>query len=159
MFFVTHISRKQLIKIPEELGLRILKEQIFFHKKLVRLPKEELKELIPKKLELKQSTKVAKKPKENKTYNIYTYLIKKNEKDVIQLLSRFQDVLSAEKIRDLLEEANSAPLYKLRVVLYQWLGNYQRCLSLFFQNHSPIKADVFQWLSEVHQLIESGEEI
>lgn len=110
MFFVTHISRKALIKIPEELGLRIVKEQIFFHKKLLKLPKEELKELIPK-------TKVARKIKD-RTYNIYTYLIKKNEKDVIQLLNRFQNVLSAEKIRDLLEEAKSAPLFKLRVVLH-----------------------------------------
>jgi len=110
MFFVTHISRKALIKIPEELGLRIVKEQIFFHKKLLKLPKEELKELIPK-------TQVARKIKD-RTYNIYTYLIKKNEKDVIQLLNRFQDVLSAEKIRDLLEEAKSAPLFKLRVVLH-----------------------------------------
>ena len=48
MFFITHISRKQIIKIPEELGLRIVTEQIFFHKKLLKLPKEELKELIPK---------------------------------------------------------------------------------------------------------------
>jgi len=48
MFFVTHVSRKTMIKISEELGLRIVKEQIFFHKKLLQLPKEELKELIPK---------------------------------------------------------------------------------------------------------------
>lgn len=26
MFFITHISRKQIINIPEELGLRIVKE-------------------------------------------------------------------------------------------------------------------------------------
>ncbi len=50
MFFVTHVSRKAIIKIPEELGLRIVKDQIFFHKKLLKLPKEELKELIPKTL-------------------------------------------------------------------------------------------------------------
>ena len=48
MFFVTHVGRKPIIKIPEELGLRIVKEQIFFHKKLLKLPKEELKELTPK---------------------------------------------------------------------------------------------------------------
>jgi hypothetical protein len=75
MFFITQISRKSIVKIPEELGLRIVEEQIFFHKKLLRLPMEELKELIPK-------TQVARKIKD-KTYNIYTYLIKKNEKDVI----------------------------------------------------------------------------
>lgn len=75
MFFITQISRKSIVQIPEELGLRIVEEQIFFHKKLLRLPMEELKELIPK-------TQVARKIKD-KTYNIYTYLIKKNEKDVI----------------------------------------------------------------------------
>jgi hypothetical protein len=68
-----------------------------------------LKELIPK-------TKEARKIKD-KTYNIYNYLIKKNEKDVIQLLTRYQDGLAADKIRDLLDEAKSAPLFKLRVVL------------------------------------------
>jgi hypothetical protein len=124
MFFITYISRKPSVRIPEELGLRIVKDQIFFHKKLLKLPNNELKELIPK-------TQVARKIKD-KTYNIYNYLIKKNEKDVIQLLTRYQDGLAADKIRDLLDEAKSAPLFKLRVVLQQWLGNYQRCLSLFF---------------------------
>jgi hypothetical protein len=48
MFFITHISRKDLIIIPEELGLRIIIDQIFFHKKLLKLPRDELKDLIPK---------------------------------------------------------------------------------------------------------------
>jgi hypothetical protein len=48
MFFITHISRKAIIIIPEELGLRIINDQIFFHKKLLKLPKDELKDLIPK---------------------------------------------------------------------------------------------------------------
>lgn len=48
MFFITHISRKSIIVIPEELGLRIVNYQIFFHKKLLKLPKDELKDLIPK---------------------------------------------------------------------------------------------------------------
>lgn len=134
MFFITYISRKQLIRIPRELGLRIVREQIFFHKKLEKLPNAELKEWIPK-------TKVAGKIKD-KTYNIYNYLIKKNEKDIIALLARFQESLNSDEIRDLLDEARSSPLFKLRVVLQQWLGNYQRCLSLFFQIRS-IKADVF----------------
>ena len=110
MFFITHISRKSLIFITEELGLRIVNDQIFFHKKLLKLPKDELKDLIPK-------TEIARKIKD-KTYNIYTYLIKKNEKDVIQLLLRYKDNITNEKIRDLLDEAKSAPLYKLRVLLH-----------------------------------------
>jgi hypothetical protein len=75
MFFITHISRNKLIQIPLYLGVRVVKEQIFFHKKLLKLPNNELKELIPK-------TQSARKIKD-KTYNIYNYLIKKNEKDVI----------------------------------------------------------------------------
>jgi hypothetical protein len=116
----------------------------------LRLPKEELKELIPK-------TQVTRKIKD-KTYNIYTYLIKKNEKDVIQLLLRYKDNLPKDKIRDLLDEAKSAPLFKLIVLLHQLLGNYQRCLSLFFQIRS-IKEDVFSWLSEVQIMIENGTDI
>jgi hypothetical protein len=86
MFFVTHVGRKPIIKIPEELGLRIVKEQIFFHKKLLKLPKEELKELIPKTKVISSKEKVGSadmKKIKDKTYFIYTFLIKKNEKDVI----------------------------------------------------------------------------
>jgi hypothetical protein len=86
LFFVTRVGRKPIIKIPEELGLRIVKEQIFFHKKLLKLPKEELKELIPKTKVISSKEKVGSadiKKIKDKRYFIYTYLIKKNEKDVI----------------------------------------------------------------------------
>ena len=47
MFFVTSVSRKGKIFITEELCLRTISEQILFHKKLLKLDKEELKRLIP----------------------------------------------------------------------------------------------------------------
>ena len=47
MFFVTAVSRRTKVVISEELCLRIISEQISFHKKLLKLPKEELKQLIP----------------------------------------------------------------------------------------------------------------
>ena len=71
MFFVTQVSRKNKVTISEELCLRIISEQIAFHKKLLKLPKEELKQLIPQ----TESTRKIK----DRTYNIYTYLVKKNE--------------------------------------------------------------------------------
>ena len=43
MFFVTQISRRNKVALSEELCLRIISEQIAFHKKLLKLPKEELK--------------------------------------------------------------------------------------------------------------------
>jgi len=47
MFFVTSVSRKQKVKISEEIVLRTITEQVLFHKKLLKLPKNELNELIP----------------------------------------------------------------------------------------------------------------
>jgi hypothetical protein len=52
--------------------------QINFHKKLFKLPKEILVGLIPE-------TKAAKAVK-SKTQNIYMYLVKKNEKDVLAMV-------------------------------------------------------------------------
>ena len=47
MFFVTTISKKVKIQISEDLCLRTVSQQIDFHKKLLGLPKGELKKLIP----------------------------------------------------------------------------------------------------------------
>lgn len=52
-----------------------------FHRKLLRLPKEDLKRLIP---EIEVTRKVR-----DKTYNIYMYLIRRNEKDVLGLVHRY----------------------------------------------------------------------
>lgn len=78
MFFVTQVSKKFKVHISEELCLRILSEQILFHKKLLKLDKEELKCLIPE----TQSTRKIK----DRTYNTYTYLVKKNEREILNLV-------------------------------------------------------------------------
>jgi hypothetical protein len=86
--------------------------------------KDELIDLIP-------DTQHAKKIKSS-TQNIYTYLIKKNEKDVISIVARFSNELEPVEIQELLDEAQSAYLFKLKIFLYQLLGDFQKCLSLFF---------------------------
>ena len=109
MFFVTSVSKKSKIFITEELCLRTISEQILFHKKLLKLDKEELKRLIPE----TQSTRKIK----DRTYNTYTYLVKKNEHLILGLVKRHQNNLSAEVVERLVEESASAPLFKLRVLL------------------------------------------
>lgn len=78
MFFVTSISKKAKLFISEELSLRIISEQILFHKKLLKLDKQELKQLIPE----TQSTRKIK----DRTYNTYAYLVKKNEIEILGLV-------------------------------------------------------------------------
>ena len=80
MFFITSISKKLKIAISEELCKRMVSAQILFHKKLLRLDKEELKRLIPE----TQSTRKIK----DRTYNTYTYLVKKNEWEILNLVKR-----------------------------------------------------------------------
>ena len=109
MFFVTSVSKKVKIFITEELCLRTISEQILFHKKLLKLDKEELKRLIPE----TQSTRKIK----DRTYNTYTYLVKKNEREILGLVKRHQNNLDAETVQRLVDESESAPLFKLRVLL------------------------------------------
>jgi len=109
MFFVTSISKKLKVHISEELCLRTISEQILFHKKLLRLNKEELKRLIPE-------TNTTRKIKD-RTYNTYTYLVKKNEWEILGLVKRYQNKLSPETLQRLVDESESAPLFKLRVLL------------------------------------------
>ena len=47
MFFITNVSKKQKIFISDDICLRTISEQILFHKKLLKIDKEELKKLIP----------------------------------------------------------------------------------------------------------------
>jgi len=75
------VCRNTKIPVSKELCLKTAHNQILFHKKLFNLPKQDLMELIP-------DTQAARKEKD-RTCNIYTYLIRRNEKDIIALLERF----------------------------------------------------------------------
>lgn len=97
MFFITSVSRKIKVHISEELCLRTISEQILFHKKLLKLDKEELKKLIPE-------TQTTRKIKD-RTYNTYTYLVKKNEEEIIRLVRRYQNKMNAETLQRLLDES------------------------------------------------------
>ena len=85
-------------------------------------------------------------------------MIKKNEKDVIQILLQYCSQLSTEETYSLLEDAKSSPLFKLKIFLYQLQGDFQKCLTLFFQIKA-IKADVFAWLSEIQHTLKGQETI
>lgn len=78
MFFVTQVCRRA--RVDYALALRIIFQQIAFHKKLIKLPKNLLMEMIPK-------TQAAKAVK-SKTQNIYMYLVKKNEKEITYLVQQ-----------------------------------------------------------------------
>lgn len=90
LFFQTQIAIHDKSLISKDICLRIAKQLIDFNKTLYSLPKKELLELVP-------DTQLARKVKD-RTSNIYTYLIKKNEKDLIQILVRFQDSLQPNEI-------------------------------------------------------------
>ena len=124
MFFVTRVSKKQKVLIQEDLCLQTISAQILFHKRLLRLDKEELKQLIP-------DTQLTRKIKD-RTYNTYTYLVKKNELEILSLVKRIQNDLSPETLKRLVDESESAPLFKLRVLLQQLQGNFSKCLTMFF---------------------------
>lgn len=55
----------------------------------------------------------------DRTYNTYTYLVKKNELLILGLVNRHQNNMSPETIQNLVEKSESAPLFKLRVLLQQ----------------------------------------
>ena len=147
MFFVTQVGKKHKISITEELCLSTISQQILFHKRLLKLDKDELKQLIPQ-------TQTALKIKD-RTYNAYTYLVKKNEREILGLVKRIQNNLHPDTVQRLVEESESAPLFKLRVLLQQLQGNFERCITMFFQIRS-IKVDVFAWLDQVQDSLEKG---
>jgi hypothetical protein len=68
--------------------LRTTKNQILFHKKLFNIPKKELLDLFP----------YNQAPNKDTGSIIYTKLIRKNEKDIIAVLVRFQSLLSEQEI-------------------------------------------------------------
>lgn len=79
---------------------------------------------------------------------IYHCLIKKNEKDILNLIKRCENELTQEDISAMLLEAEISPLYKVRVHFHQLLGNYSKCLKMFFL-YPAIKEDIFKWLEEI----------
>lgn len=113
-FFVTAVSKKLKIRISTDLCVRTISKQISFHKNLLMLPKEELTKLIP---ESQQSTTSSKRVTNSRTHNIYTYLVRRNERDIIGLVRRHQSDFDQEMITKLVGEAETAPLFKLRVLL------------------------------------------
>ena len=80
IFFVAAVSKKIKIHISLDLCERTISQQIAFYKKLLSLPKEEIKRVIPE-------TESSRKTKD-RTSNIYTYLIKKNERELLGLVKR-----------------------------------------------------------------------
>lgn len=64
--------------LAKDTCVRIAHQQIVFHKLLYSLPKKDLLELVP-------DTQLARKVKD-RTQNIYFYLIKRNEKDLLKIL-------------------------------------------------------------------------
>ena len=61
---------------------------------------------------------------EDKKTAIYHCLIKKNEKDVLNLITRCEGELTDLDINAMLLEAEISPLYKVRIYFNQLLGNY-----------------------------------
>ena len=57
LFFLTKIARNKKIAITKNLCLKIVKEQISFHKTIFRLPKKELLDLVPDNLARKDKDK------------------------------------------------------------------------------------------------------
>jgi len=55
--------------------------------------------------------------KKDKATFIYNQLIKKNEKDVLFLLSRLDTDLEEPEINVILEQAENSPMFKVRVHL------------------------------------------
>jgi hypothetical protein len=56
LFFLTQVGRNNKIKIPKSLSLKIIREQILFHKILFKLDKSKLLALVPDGHKLKKDT-------------------------------------------------------------------------------------------------------
>jgi len=108
----------------------VIKEQLKFSKKLLKIPNLLNDEVIQY---LSMNSKVTRLPKQDKLSKVYNYYIKKNEKDVINLLLRCEKSLESHQLQDLLSDADRSLMYKVKVYLHQLLGNYEECLQLFFK--------------------------
>jgi hypothetical protein len=75
---MTWVATISSIEVRKETCLRLAEQQIRFHKQLWMLPRKALTDLVPPTLLARQT--------KDRTCNIYTYLIKGNEKDIIKML-------------------------------------------------------------------------
>ena len=124
VFFIAQVGTQRSISIEKDLCVRNLSELITFHRKLVELPRDQLKKVIPE-------TQEAKKARD-RTFNIYLYLVKKSERQMIGLLRRHVERLTSSELAMLSDKAEHAPVFKLRVLLWQLQGNFEKCLTMFF---------------------------
>ena len=92
IFFIAAVSCKINVSISEQLCVRTVSDLILFHRKLLNLPRDQLKSVIP-------DTQEARRAKD-RVYNIYLYLIKKNEREILRLLSRYQDKLPLKTLEE-----------------------------------------------------------
>ena len=74
------------------------------------LDKKSLMELVP-------NTQLARKTRD-RTSNIYTYLVKRSERELIRILVTHQSAWSRDEITNLLALIHSAPLFRLQIYLY-----------------------------------------
>lgn len=135
---MTRVS--QHIHVEKPLSLRIVEQMIAYHRCLFSLDKKSLMELVP-------NTQLARKTRD-RTSNIYTYLVKRSERELIRILVTHQSAWSRDEITNLLALIHSAPLFRLQIYLYQLVGEFQKCLGLFFSKIA-LKPDVFVWLNEL----------
>ena len=66
--------------------------------------------------------------KKDKPELLYKYLVVNNEKDVLKLVKLVEDQVAEDTIKDFCTEADSSPMYMVRVYLHEYLHNYQKCL-------------------------------
>jgi SUMO ligase MMS21 Smc5/6 complex component len=74
-------------------------------------------------MKLIPQTQAAKAVK-SKTQNIYMYLIKKNEADILKLVQQIYKEIPELDLQELLDQTRSSPLFKLQVFLNQVQGNF-----------------------------------
>ena len=48
---------------------------------------------------------------------IYTLIIKKNEKDVLNLINRCENDMDEEELQNLAKDAERSPMYKVKVLI------------------------------------------
>jgi len=86
--------------------------------------------------------------KKDKPELLYKYLVVNNEKDVLKLIKLIEEQVDEETIKAFCTEADSSPMYMVRVYLHEFLQNYQKCLQMFFKI-KVIKENVFVWLQDI----------
>lgn len=108
LFFMTRVC--QHMEVEKPLSLSIVEQMIVYHRCLYSLEKRALMELVP-------DTQLARKTRD-RTSNIYTYLIKKSERELIKILVTHQSSWSRDDITSLLALIHAAPLFRLQIYLF-----------------------------------------